>query len=149
MDTEALQGALARGEVDAAVGWDPWVARWLADDPRLRVLASRPFRSVLAVRKGWSEAADPRGARRGRLMALVEAALRRAAAERPALDAAVASGAGWPLPVVRAVADQNAWLRGAGASLALEAPDRAGLARAYVWSRLPLPAWLTAPGDPR
>jgi ABC-type nitrate/sulfonate/bicarbonate transport system substrate-binding protein len=149
MDTDALQGALARGEVDAAVGWDPWVARWLADDPRLRVLASRPFRSVLAVRKGWAEAADPRGARRGRLVALVEAALRRAAAERPSLDAAVASNAGWPLPVVRAVADQNAWLTGAGASLALEAPDRAGLARAYAWSRLPLPAWLTVPGEPR
>ncbi len=149
LDTDAMQDALARGAVDAAAGWDPWVARWLAEDPRLRVLASRPFRSVLAVRRSWADTPDPRGDRRRRLVALVERALRAAASERAATDSAVASVSGWPLEVVRAVADQNAWLTGTADASALVDADRAGLARAYAWARLPLPAWLAAPTPAR
>jgi ABC-type amino acid transport substrate-binding protein len=62
LDTDALQEALASGQVDAIVGWDPWVERWRKEIPGAKILAERPFRSVLAVSSRWMEEARNPGA---------------------------------------------------------------------------------------
>ena len=143
LQTEELFDALMSGKVDAIVGWDPWVEDWLhrssTSGTPLRVVAERPFHSVLAVGEGWAlggpdgQDQSPRAAR---LHALVEAALKQAAADRPTYDAAVAQMSGWPLTVVRAVADRNAILAGkAGESTAMTEAAQAGLTRAAQWER--------------
>lgn len=127
LGTDALLEAVQSGAVDAVVGWDPWVEDWLAKDPSLRVVAEREFRSVLAVSVPWSTG----GSERARaFVALVEEAEGIAAADRPRWDAAVAQLSGWPVEVVRAVADRNAILSGKGGSLAWSTVDTDGLERA-------------------
>jgi ABC-type amino acid transport substrate-binding protein len=127
LGTDALLKAVQSGAVDAVVGWDPWVEDWLAKDPSLRVVAEREFRSVLAVSVPWSTG----GSERARaFVALVEEAEGIAAADRPRWDAAVAQLSGWPVEVVRAVADRNAILSGKGGSLAWSTVDTDGLERA-------------------
>ncbi len=137
LSTEELEPALAAGRVQAIVGWDPWVQQWLENGAGQRaILQERPFHSVLALGGMWSisdqtgrrpTAQDP--PKRGRrAVALIEDALRIAAADRPHYDAKVAELSGWPLSVVRAVADQNALLSGLpGASLDLDPTVRQGL----------------------
>ena len=127
LPTDALADALRRGEVDAVVGWDPWVEQWLQDGAGAwSVLKERPFHSVLAVGTQWALAdetgrrpdGDGAGPRAARLQSLVQRALEVAAADRETWDQRVAERSGWPVEVVAAVADQNAVLRGeAGASL--------------------------------
>lgn len=119
--------ALEKGDVDAIVGWDPWVADWLRRDPTLHVLESRSFRSILAVSVPWSTYEPGRASR---LIDLVKEALEIAAADRPKWDAEVARISGWPIEVVRAVADQNVQLSGGAIDLSWEALDSEGLARA-------------------
>jgi ABC-type nitrate/sulfonate/bicarbonate transport system substrate-binding protein len=110
LKTEELEAALLEGRVDAVVSWDPWVESWLQRAPdELVVLAERPFFSELALEGVWSRQ-QPGGA--AALVALVERALRIAAADRERYDALVAELSGWPLAVVRAVADRNAILAG-------------------------------------
>lgn len=130
LQTDELFPALQDGRVDAVVGWDPWVEDWLRKDPALRVVAERPFRSVLAVSAPWSTSGSGRA--RG-LTALVEDALRIAAADRARWDAAVAVLSGWPVEVVAAVADRNGLLAGGAegsATLAWTNVDTKGLVRA-------------------
>lgn len=136
LKTDALEGALARGEVAAVVAWDPWVEQMLRDAPGGRViLAERSFRSDLAVSVPWATY-EPGRARR--LAALVADALRVAAQDRPRWDAAVSARSGWPIEVVRAVADRNPFLAGsAGASMDLTQEDVVGLGRALGYSRPP------------
>ena len=139
LGTDELEPALARGEVDAIVGWDPWVEQWLEDDPGRGIVASREFRSVLAVSVPWSlplpvPAGDPPAAR---LLALVDEALRIAASDRPRWDAEVARRSGWPLAVVRAVADENELLSGRATTLELGPTDLQDLDRAARWSHHP------------
>lgn len=126
LSTEALRDALARGDVDAVAGWDPWVEQWTQEAP-FHVVASREFRSVLAVSAAWSAGGE---ARARRLVALVEEALAIAAAARPYWDAEVAGRTGWPVSVVTAVADRNAILAGRETSIALQTVDREILDRA-------------------
>jgi ABC-type nitrate/sulfonate/bicarbonate transport system substrate-binding protein len=130
LPTDDLFPALADGRVDAVVGWDPWVADWLRRDATLRVLAEREFRSVLAVSTPWSTHEPGRAAR---LAALVEDALRVAASDRPRWDAEVAKLSGWDVGVVRAVADQNAILRGEAGTSSWGEVDTAGLERAAAF----------------
>lgn len=129
--TEDQLGALERGEVDAVAAWDPWVADWLARHPDWHVVAERQFRSVLAVSVPWSTREPGRAER---LVALVEEALRIAGADRPRWDAEVAALSGWPLPVVKAVADQNDLLAGRPATLDVLPVDREILDRAARWA---------------
>jgi len=107
--TEELQEALLGGSVDAVVSWDPWVEQWLQAEPELVVVAERPFWSVLAVDTGWA-ARQPQEAQA--FEDLVERALGIAAANREHYDRAVAELSGWPVEVVRAVADRNRILSG-------------------------------------
>ena len=140
LDTDALLPALRDGTVDAIVGWDPWVEQWLVEGGgRWGVVQQRPFHSVLAVGSLWAlsdatgrrPTAEAGGPRAARVVALVEEALRIAAADRDRYDARVAELSGWSVEVVRAVADQNALLAGApGASLVPEPAVRRGLDRA-------------------
>ena len=110
LGTEELGDALIRGQVDAAVAWDPWVERWLQEAPdQLVVVAERPFWSLLALSLEWAQA-DPAQARAA--AELVQRALELAAADREHYDAVVAELSGWPLEVVRAVADRNTILSG-------------------------------------
>jgi hypothetical protein len=67
-------------------------------------------------------------------VALIDEALRVAAADRPRWDAVVAERSGWPVEVVRAVADRNRVLSGRGGVGEL---DRAALARALAFARMP------------
>lgn len=129
--TDELFAALEDGRIDAAVSWDPWVEDWLRKDPSLKVLAEREFRSVLAVSVPWSTYEAGRGRR---LVALVEDALRVAAADRPRWDAAVATLSGWPVEVVRAVADRNVILRDGAGSLGWTDADTQGLQRAAAFA---------------
>ncbi len=109
--TEELGDALSAGRIDAAVSWDPWVEQWLQDDPEaLLVVAERPFWSQLALDTRWASA---RGEQAAAVVTLVERALAIAAADREHYDAVVAELSGWPVEVVRAVADRNAILAGA------------------------------------
>lgn len=139
LTTDELRPALADGRIDAAVSWDPWVADWLAADPSLRVVAERPFRSVLAVSVPWSTEGPGRARR---LAALVEEALTIAASDRPRWDAAVAELSGWPVAVVRAVADQNGLLTGRTVGTAWTELDTAALERAAQFAA---PGRLSAP----
>ncbi len=145
--TEELAMALVEGRIDAAVSWDPWVEQWIQADPQgLVVVAERPFRSVLALDEDWAlpfptEAGQPRAAR---LQALIEQALAVAAADRPRWDAVVAARSGWPVEVVRAVADRNELLSGSVQTLSGSLPtlsvgeaDLSALERAASWLRLP------------
>ena len=116
LKTEELEPALREGRIDAAVSWDPWVEQWLQAAPdELVVVAERPFWSLLALDSGWA-GAEPEQA--SALLALIERALELAAADRAHYDQAVAELSGWPVAVVRAVADRNHILAGqAGAGL--------------------------------
>jgi ABC-type nitrate/sulfonate/bicarbonate transport system substrate-binding protein len=145
LDTDALQSALADGSVDAVVGWDPWVERWLREVPGTRVLAERPFHSVLAVSTAWAAEAPvvDGSAPAARLLALVEDALALAAREGAAWDAEVARVSGvWTPEVVGAVVARNRVWRDGPTGAA--PPDLArvvwaGLARAAAFARLPVP----------
>lgn len=129
--TDAQLAALERGEVDAIAAWDPWVADALRRRPDWHVVAEREFRSVLAVSVPWSTR-EPGRARR--LVALVEDTLRIAAADRPRWDAAVAALSGWPVEVVKAVADRNDLLAGRPGTLEVRTVDREILDRASRWA---------------
>jgi ABC-type nitrate/sulfonate/bicarbonate transport system substrate-binding protein len=124
LKTEDLEDALREGRVDAVVGWDPWVEQWLQAAPdQLVVVAERPFWSALAMDPRWV-AEDP--ARAAALAGLIQRALALAAEDRAHYDQAVAELSGWPVEVVRAVADRNRFLAGrpdAGLELGQEARD--------------------------
>jgi hypothetical protein len=107
------------------------VEDWLRKDPALKVVAERPFRSVLAVSVPWS---TYEAGRARRFSALIEEALRIAAADRPHYDAAVAAMSGWSVDVVRAVADRNTILGGRGGALAWSDTDTQGLERAATFA---------------
>ncbi|MFM2247016.1 MAG: NMT1-like family, partial [Pseudomonadota bacterium] len=134
--TEALLDGVQRRELDLMVSWDPWVSA--AEAEGLQAAFSRPFHSVLMVGGHWARggrsALRPQGEegppRAARLVALVEEALRTAAADRPRWDAEVAALSGWPVEIVRAVADQNDMLAGRAVALGALAPTREGLAAA-------------------
>jgi lysophospholipase L1-like esterase/ABC-type nitrate/sulfonate/bicarbonate transport system substrate-binding protein len=128
--TDSQFSALEAGQVGALVGWDPWVADWLRQDSRLKVEVSRVFRSVVAVDVLW--AVDEPGRAR-RLVGMLAEALEIAAADRAHYDAKVAEMSGWPVEVVRAVADQNPWLSGEKMSMDLGDVDREGLRRAAAF----------------
>jgi ABC-type nitrate/sulfonate/bicarbonate transport system substrate-binding protein len=141
LTTEELEEALSSGAVDAVVTWDPWVEDWLRRHEDWDVVASRPFRSALAVGLQWA-VADTK--RTSALMALVGDALSIAAADRPRWDAEVARMSGWPVGVVSVVADQNAFLSGAAtltpatyAELELAQADRDVLQRAVDFAHAP------------
>ncbi|MCB9745160.1 MAG: transporter substrate-binding domain-containing protein, partial [Alphaproteobacteria bacterium] len=127
LPTDGLYEALRAGEVDAVVSWDPWVEDWLQRDPgALVVLAERPFYSELAVDVPWAleetfhQDSPPEGGWRAeRLNALIAEALALAAADRERYDARVAELSGWPVEVVRAVADRNAALSGGPVDLSM------------------------------
>jgi ABC-type nitrate/sulfonate/bicarbonate transport system substrate-binding protein len=152
--TDALLPALAEGRVDAIVGWDPWIARGLAEIPGATVLAERPFRSVLAVGARWVADTEADGGTppAARVTALVAEALAIAARDRPRWDAAAAAlsgeadaSGGWSLDEVRAVADLDPLLAPCDvrcaadnpAALGLGEADLAGLTRAAAWTRAP------------
>ncbi len=110
LSTEELEAALFDGSIDAAVSWDPWVEQWIQADPEgLVVVAERPFWSLLAVDAMLVGHHPERGET---VEALILRALEIAAADRDHYDQAVAELSGWPLPVVRAVADRNRILSG-------------------------------------
>ncbi len=134
--TEALEGALLGGRIDAAVSWDPWVERWLVEHPdELVVVAERPFWSLLALDLGWA-GRDPQQAQA--LVALVERALAVAAADREHYDRRVAELSGWPLEVVRAVADRNRILSGRTEARLDRHPEaQEELGRAARFARVP------------
>ena len=142
--TDQLFSSLENNEVQAIVGWDPWVAQWTAD-PRFSVVEARAFQSVLAVGGHWAigdrSALRPAGEgevpRAARLVALIEAALRLAAADRARYDAKVAEMSGWPIEIVREVGDQNALLAGQATSMAPAADAVPGLDRARAHLGLP------------
>ncbi len=140
--SDALEAALAAGEVDAIVGWDPWVELWLRT-PGRSLLADAPFSSLLAVGIPWAapmpvpQAAPESGARAAALLALVEDALAVAAADRPRWDAVVAERSGWPVEVVRAVADRNEILSGRARHLDVGAALRAELTETADWLQRP------------
>ncbi|MCB9742389.1 MAG: hypothetical protein H6740_07315 [Alphaproteobacteria bacterium] len=127
LPTDGLLDALLDGQVDAVVSWDPWVEAWLQAHPaELVVLAERPFYSELAVNTHWAleetfrQDTPPAGGwRAARLTALVGEALSLAAADRERYDARVAELSGWPVEVVRAVADRNAALSGGPVDLSM------------------------------
>ncbi|MBN1337355.1 MAG: hypothetical protein JXB39_15460 [Deltaproteobacteria bacterium] len=139
LDTDALLPALLRGEVDAIAGWDPWVETWLREGgSRLVVVAERSFASDLAVGVVWA------AQRPGQARALVEVvaeALGVAASDRPRWDAAVADLSGWPIRVVRAVADRNEILSGRApanpGSLAIPSSEQDALAAAIRFAGPP------------
>ncbi len=149
--TEALEDALLAGEIDAAVSWDPWVERWLHEHPdELVVLAERPFWSLLALDLGWTGGHPDQAAA---VVGLVERALAIAAADRERYDRLVAELSGWPLEVVKAVADRNRILSGQAEARVERLPEaREELERAARYTHGPLadPAGLFAPlpGDP-
>ena len=95
------------------------------------MLAERSFRSDLAVSVPW---ATYEAGRARRLAARGADALRIAASDRPYWDRVVAERSGWPLAVVRAVADRNGILAGGAASLDLTTEDQQGLARALAFA---------------
>lgn len=142
LSTDALLPALQSGEVDAVVSWDPWVESWIqgAKPGELTIVAERPFRSELAVGVAWaidSAAFTPPGhedAPAFRLASMIDEALALAAADRPTWDAKVAELSGWPLPVVRAVADRNARLSGQSAEWTLGEQDMKDLRRAAAFA---------------
>ena len=110
LETAELEPALRVGRIDAAVSWDPWVEQWLQADPDgLVIVQERPFWSLLALDMGWA-GGEPEQA--VAMVALVQRALEIAAADRAHYDQAVAELSGWPLEVVRAVADRNRILAG-------------------------------------
>ncbi|RME29333.1 MAG: hypothetical protein D6798_00275, partial [Deltaproteobacteria bacterium] len=129
--TDGLEAALDAGEVDAIVGWDPWVEQWLRAPDRV-LLAEAPFSSLLAVGIPWAAPmpADEGPPRAAALVALIEDALSIAAADRPRWDAEVAARSGWPVEVVRAVADRNEILSGRARHLEVGEALRAELAEA-------------------
>jgi len=133
LQTDELEAALLEGRIDAVVSWDPWVEDWLQRSPRdLVVLAERPFWSQLALSLPWAES-DPTGP--ARLAALLQRALELAAADREHYDAVVAERSGWPVSVVRAVADRNGLLKGRpGADIQVSEQSTAGLRRAWDWT---------------
>lgn len=143
LPTEGLEEALATGQVDAIVTWDPWVADVLLRHGDWGVVTARTFRSDLAVGIQWAVQAPKRAAA---LRSLVGRALALAAADRPRWDAEVARLSGWPVAVVKAVADQNVFLTGTRSltapdypELALTEEDRALLGRAVAFTRSPVP----------
>ena len=127
VSTDNQFASVEKGQLDAIVGWDPWVEDWVRKDPTLRVVQARTFRSILAVSVPWSTY-EPGRARR--LVELVTEALQIAAADRPKWDAVVARLSGWPVEVVKAVADQNHVLAGGSSDLSWAQVDNDGLARA-------------------
>jgi ABC-type nitrate/sulfonate/bicarbonate transport system substrate-binding protein len=131
LPTDGLFDALMAGKVDAVASWDPWVEKWTEQAP-LSVVAEREFRSVLAVSTLWSirADADQTTPRARRLVELVEEALRIAASDRPKWDAIVAEKTGWPVAVVKAVADRNAILAGEAGTIDVQQVDRDDLDRA-------------------
>ena len=133
LKTEELEEALSQGLVDAAVSWDPWVEQWLQGAPdQLVVVAERPFWSALAMDPRWA-AEDP--ARAVALAGLIQRALSVAAEDRAHYDQAVAELSGWPVEVVRAVADRNGILAGrpdADLDLGPEAQDELIRAARYA-----------------
>ncbi len=134
--TEQLEDALLAGSVDAAVAWDPWVEDWLQQAPDdLVVLAERPFWSLLAVSTAW----DGADAGHTRAVAqLVQRALELAATDREHYDAVVADLSGWPIGVVRAVADRNRVLSGGpSAHLDIGAASRDELLRSARFAHGP------------
>lgn len=129
--TNDLERVLMDGTVDAIVAWDPWVEDLLQRHPEVGVVATRDFRSVLAVSATWAQAsgAGPD------LVALLAEAQAGVAADRPTWDAAAATSSGWPLAVVTAVTDHNTMLAGrAPVDLHLQDVDRTGLARAFAYT---------------
>lgn len=120
LKTEDMWQALQSGQVDALLSWDPWVEDWLQQDPRLHLLQEREFRSAIALSVPWAIAAPGRGTH---FIALLEDALKIAAADRPYWDAQVASLSGWSLSTVQAVADRNAILHGTSQSMAWTEQD--------------------------
>jgi ABC-type nitrate/sulfonate/bicarbonate transport system substrate-binding protein len=133
LKTEQLERALLDGEVDAVVSWDPWVEQWLQAAPdQLAVLAERPFWSQLAMDPSWTRRERSQAEA---LMAVIERALILAAADRAHYDQAVADLSGWPVEVVRAVADRNRFLSGAhDADLDLTAEAIDELLRSARWT---------------
>ncbi|MCB9764583.1 MAG: transporter substrate-binding domain-containing protein [Alphaproteobacteria bacterium] len=134
LKTDTLYDALMAGDVDAVVSWDPWVEDWLQKTPDLRVVAEREFRSALALSVPWAleetfhtDTAPALGWRAQRVVAMVAEALRIAAADRAHYDQRAAELSGWPVEVVRAVADRNDILAGRGGDLTLSAADRDNL----------------------
>lgn len=137
--TDALEGALLAGEVDAIVAWDPWVEDLLQRHPKeLLVVKDRPFRSVVALSIPWALDEPGRGRR---LLDLLAEAAGGVAKERERWDRVAAERSGWPLAVVRAVTNRNGLLDGTvppvASSLALNAADRAGIPRALRFVGLP------------
>ncbi len=145
LKTDAMQAALRDGSVDAVAGWDPWIEQWLQEDPSLRVLAEREFRSALALSVPWAAAEPGRGARL--IQALTDLG-RIVAADRARYDAAAAQMGGWPLAVVRAVADRNGLLTGRGdltwQDVDTRIIDRAGAFAAQMRAVPGLPSGLSA-----
>jgi ABC-type nitrate/sulfonate/bicarbonate transport system substrate-binding protein len=134
LQTDDLLSSLLGRTVDAVVGWDPWVERWIQDGAgHLSVVAERPFRSDLAVGLIWAVYEPDRTKQ---LVRMVAEALSVAAADRPRWDAEVARLSGWPVGVVKAVADRNDILAGRtavvgdGSDLAMTNDDGATLGRA-------------------
>ena len=137
LGTEDLWPALRDGRVDAAVGWDPWVEQWLRQgEGSVAILEQRLFRSELAVSTSWARQGEDRVPR---LLSLVDRAMATAAASRDHYDQEVARTSGWPLEVVKAVADMNQGLSGGPISLGLTAEDRSSLERALSFVGEPNP----------
>ncbi len=136
LPNDGLFPALRRGEVDAVVTWDPWVEAALQEGG-LHVVVERPFRSVVAVSVPW---ATREPGRAQRLVDLLAEVMALAAADRPDTDARVASRSGWPVAVVRAVADGNDLLAGRSRALTLGPADLSGLDRAGGFARAGLGA---------
>lgn len=135
LPTEGLRAALAAGDVDAVVSWDPWVTDWERAGG-VRVLVEREFRSVLALSVPWATR-EPDRARK--LVALLDKAAAIAAADRPRWDAEVAKASGWRAETVSAVADQNELLAAphaaAAGAWALQDVDRTALSRLLQYAR--------------
>ena len=136
LPNDALFPALRRGEVDAVVTWDPWVEAAMQEGG-LHVVMERPFRSVVAVSVPW---ATREPGRAQRLVDLLADVMVLAAADRLDTDARVAARSGWPVAVVRAVANRNDLLAGRSRTLTLGAADLSGLDRAGAFARAGLGA---------
>jgi hypothetical protein len=124
--TAELEPVLLSGRAGAIVTWDPW-AQDIARRNGLFVLKEEPFRSALSVSILWVLTEPSRGAH---LISLIDEALRVAASDRPRWDAEVSRMSGWPVEVVRAVADRNDILAGRGGALAWTEKDRAWFSEA-------------------
>ena len=105
-DGQEAMDALVKGAVEAAVFWDPWLAKYRSQHD-LKVVKSVPFYSKIALYDDHASVSDP-----ARYMAAVEEALAWGAAHMDEVVAWVSERSGISPEVIRAVLLKNEFLSG-------------------------------------